>query len=107
MLRLLIEEHLFTLHDELCAVMPERREGYAKLKVAGLSLQKERLSHRVEESFEELAVAFEARVAPFGRRRPGMGRILRLLSRTRPGLDRAVPSLEAWAADPSRFPAAW
>lgn len=107
--RLLLEEHLLLLHRELCAAVPERASEYGKLSIAAERLRAERLARLPEETFESLAADFEARVRPLSNVGVGdMGRLLvAAVTDEAAGIDQAVPSLEAWAADQKLFPAPW
>jgi hypothetical protein len=107
--RFLLEQHLGTLHRELCAAAPEREGDYRKLQAAADELRRERLQWIAEEPFEALAAAFEARVEPLGQAAvPGLGRVLvAAVTDEAAGIERAVPAIETWVTDPARFPGAW
>ncbi|MBV9773823.1 MAG: hypothetical protein JO040_07730 [Gemmatimonadetes bacterium] len=107
--RWLLEHHLELLHDELVEALPERREGYAKLLGAAGLLRSQRHARLGEDDFLALARGFEDEVGPeWSRRLRGMGGILvAAVVDEKLGIDRAVPVLREWAADPSRFPPTW
>ncbi|HET6763078.1 MAG TPA: hypothetical protein VFH27_05380, partial [Longimicrobiaceae bacterium] len=107
--RWLMVRHLRTLYEELCASAPERTEKYAALLQAADRLAAKLAGAIPEAVAERLALEFEARAdAEWRMRLPHMGRILvAAVADEHLGLDNAVPTVLAWAADAERFPTAW
>jgi hypothetical protein len=98
--RLLLEEHLRYLHEEL-----GRDRKYRILGSAAGVLRKERESaipHRAARRIaEEFDRASGGRLARFGEI------LTAAVADERNGIELAVSSVEAWATDPGRFPPKW
>ncbi|HSU13380.1 hypothetical protein [Longimicrobium sp.] len=105
----LLERHLEFLHEELAAAVPENREQYGRLLNAAGMLRNQRRAQIREQDFLALAADFRARAgAEWTARLPNMGPLLvSAVADEAAGISQAVPQLESWATDPSRFPAEW
>ncbi|HEU4558276.1 MAG TPA: hypothetical protein VFS20_10515, partial [Longimicrobium sp.] len=105
----LLERHLEFLHQELCAAVPEKRDVYDRLLVAAEMLRTLRTSQIGEVFTRELVAGFDERVGPeWHARFPYMGTLLvSAAADERMGIGRAVPMLEEWITDPTRFPREW
>jgi len=105
----MLELHLEALHHELTAAVPERSRQYERLLEAAGLLRGIRLEHLPEANFRELASEFDARVGPeWSARLPEMGSLLAAaVADECSGIVNAVPSLQGWAVEPSRFPRPW
>lgn len=106
--RLLLEDHLRLLHEELLVAVPERAADYAVLLQAADSLRAERDLHMpqpvlnaLEKSFRELAGS-----APHEDLRAAV-LIAAGVADEQAGVPGAVTSLLEWLADPGRFPRSW
>jgi len=106
--RLLLEEHLRILHEELVAAVPERAPEYASLLQAANSLRSEREAYMPDSALRILETGF----------RDLLGRptdddlragilIPAAVADERAGVPGAVTSLMEWLADGARFPARW
>jgi hypothetical protein len=107
--RLLLQEHLVILHEELVAAVPERAAAYAVLQQAAEMLRSEREQHLPEPALAELQTTFERHLppgAPADELRAGV-LIGAAVADERAGVPRAVDSLLEWLADPTRFPDRW
>jgi hypothetical protein len=107
--QLLLERHLEFLHDELVRAVPERAETYGRLLAASELLRDLRQRQIGAGRCRELAEAFDARVGPeWARRFPHVGElIVSAAADERIGVTQAVPALEEWLTDATRFPPAW
>lgn len=105
----LLERHLEFLHAELSAAVPEKREQYGRLLRAVDMLRDQRRAQIREQDFIALAEQFRrATGAEWSARLPNMGPLLvSAVADEAAGIAQAVPQLESWATDPSRFPAEW
>jgi hypothetical protein len=105
----LLERHLAFLHEELAAAAPENGAVYDRLLKAAAMLRDQRRAQLPERDFLAISRAFHRRVgtelsAPL----PHMGELLAsAVADEAAGVTQAVPMLESWATDPSRFPAEW
>ena len=107
--RWLLECHLAQLHEELVAARPAGAARYDTLARCAASLRAERLARLDAERFASLAEQFDATMDDQWRhrlRRVG-GLLVAAVVDERCGIGRAVPSVEAWLCDPSRFPEPW
>lgn len=105
----MMERHLEVLHEELVKAAPKRWKGHPALLAAAATLRERRLRQVGDDDLGRLVAAFDARVGPeWSARLPHMGALLAAaVADERNGMARAAASLEEWATDPSRFPAAW
>jgi hypothetical protein len=106
--RLLLEDHLRILHEELVAAVPERAPEYAALLRAADSLRSEREASMPEGALRALETGFRDLLegAAGDDMRAG-ALIAAAVADERAGVPRAVDSLMAWLAEPTRFPAPW
>jgi hypothetical protein len=107
--RWLLQRHLELLHDEVAATVPHDPELCSVLLHAASVLRDQQRRHLAEADARALAAAFDAQAdAAWVERLPNMGRILAAaVADEAAGIANAVDSVEAWAADPGRFPPAW
>jgi hypothetical protein len=120
--RMLMEEHLRILHEELTRVGDAAGGDAAGVGAAGNDpdpwgillhaadlLTERRLAVLTERESRGIARRFRARVpAEAARRLPGAGRLLAAaLADEADGLPSAVEALEGWLIDPDRFPEVW
>lgn len=108
--RWLLEHHLESLADELTRVRsPGEGARYEVLRHCATSLRERRLAHIDDATLRELAMAFDARVAPAELRRlRRMGGILvAAVADERDGIQLAASSVAGWTTDPDRFSASW
>ena len=106
--RLLLEEHLRVLHEELVAAVPERAAEYASLLQAADTLRGEREASMPEAELRRLERGFRdllERPADDDVRAGVL--IAAAVADERAGVPRAVTSLMEWLADPTRFPPGW
>lgn len=107
--RIVLESFLFDLVESLREAIPEEAEAWTRLSTACARLSVERTSRLSDEAAALLVAPLEA-VRTQGNALPTSDTPLLLgaaLADERAGLQRAVPSLVAWIADPSRFDAGW
>ncbi len=107
--RWVMERHLARVQSELTNTRPDRTEEYAKLGTAVAHLRRQRLAQIDQTTSEALIEAFES-VAPndWQRKLPYSGHLLvSALADEKAGIERALPSLLEWLADPDRFPPEW
>ncbi|HWK89357.1 MAG TPA: hypothetical protein VNP72_05155 [Longimicrobium sp.] len=102
--RWLLERHV----DRLCAELGGA-ERCGALPAASAALRERREARIPAADFEALAAAFAARAdAEWAARLPGMGGILvSAVADEADGIPLAVASVQEWAGDVARFPAAW
>lgn len=107
--RWLLERHLETLHAELCAAVPERRERYAVLPRLVAELIAERRAHTPAANWDALVSAFHQETDPhWGERLPeAPALLLSAVADERAGIDGAFGALWNWLVDPARFGADW
>jgi hypothetical protein len=106
--RLLLEEHLRILHEELVAAVPERVLEYASLLQAAEGLRSERETYLPESELRVLETGFRDLLEqPTEDDLRAGALIAAAVADERAGVPRAVASLMAWLADPARFPAPW
>ena len=105
----LLETHLDALYGELVAEVPERRAAYETLRRVARTFAEERRRHLDDATTASLAAEFYRRVGPDSSARlPETGALLAAaVADERAGIERAVPSLLEWIADPVRFPPEW
>lgn len=106
--RLLLEEHLGILHEELVAAVPERAADYGALLRVAAALRRERAAAMPEPELRALAAGFRTLLddAAGDDLRAGV-LIAAAVADERAGVPRAVAGLLEWLADPARFPVAW
>lgn len=107
--RLLLQEHLIVLHQELLAAVPDRAAAYAVLREGAELLRREREQHLPDAMLALLQTTFERHLppgAPADDLRAGV-LIGAAVADERAAVPRAVDSLLAWLADPTRFPDWW
>ena len=106
--RLLLEEHLRLLHDELVTAVPERAAAYAVLRDVADRLAQERRAAMPEAVQEALERRFEELIEPGVDEDLRAGALLAAaVADERAGMPEAVTSLLEWLGDPARFPEAW
>ena len=106
--RLLLEDHLRILHDELAAAVPERASAYAALLQAANSLRAEREAAMPARTLGALETGFRDLVEGAGEDALRAGALIgAAVADEQAGVPRAVDSLMEWLADPARFPAGW
>jgi hypothetical protein len=106
--RLLLEEHLRALHEELVAAVPERAAEYASLLEAADALRVERLASMPESVLRGLERSFSAPLEPGVADDLRAGALIAAaVADERAGIPQATASLLEWLADPERFPEAW
>jgi hypothetical protein len=106
--RLLLEEHLRILHEELAAAVPERAPDYQVLEEAARSLRIERDATMPARVLLELETGFRDLLD--GARQDDLraGALIgAAVADEQATVPRAVESLLEWLADPARFPAPW
>lgn len=102
---LLLERHLFALHDALVAAVPERAGHYAAIATAARELRARRRAAMPDARALDCARRFDLLA---GEGLPGAGELIAgAVADERNGNRRAVPSLTAWLASPARFGDAW
>ena len=107
--RWLLQRHLELLHVELIRVIPNHGGRYRALLQGAALLRDQQRAHLHETDARALAAAFRAEADPaWVARLPNMGRILAgAVADEAAQIPNAVESVEAWAADPDRFPERW
>lgn len=106
--RLLLENHLRILHEELVAAVPERASEYASLLQAADSLRAERHAAVPERILTNLEVGFRDLLDSAGGDALRAGALIgAAVADERAGVPGAVESLLQWLADPARFNARW
>ena len=106
--RLLLEEHLRILHEELVAAVPERAAEYASLLEAANSLRDEREASLPEGVLKALETGFRELLEGGAEDDLRAGALIAAaVADEQAGVPRAVASLLEWLADPARFPAPW
>ena len=106
--RLLLEDHLRILHNELVAAVPERVSAYSVLQHAANSLRAEREAAMPERVLAGLESAFRGRLEGPTEYDLRAGLLIgAAVADEQAGIPRAVDSLMEWLADPARFPASW
>jgi hypothetical protein len=106
--RLLLEEHLGILHEELVTAVPERAPEYASLLQAASTLRSEREAAMPEQELRALETGFRDLLAGVVEDDLRAGALIAAaVADERAGVPQAVDSLMEWLADPARFPAPW
>ena len=106
--RLLLEEHLRILHEELVAAVPERVLEYASLLQAAEGLRSERETYLPESELRVLETGFRDLLEqPTEDDLRAGALIAAAVADERAGLPQAVTSLMEWLADAARFPPRW
>jgi hypothetical protein len=106
--RLLLEEHLAILHQELLVAVPERAEAYAVLAHGAEMLRRERERHLPNSTLALLETTFKRHLLPQTPDDLRAGMLIgAAVADEQAGVPRAVDSLLAWLADRARFPARW
>lgn len=107
--RLLLEQHLDTLHARLCAVLPESADCYDVLRRAACTLREARLAALPEADARALGAAFCADLVPEAGLAPAEAASLLLaaIADEHHGISQAVASLQSWLASPTRFSTRW
>lgn len=106
--RLLLEEHLEFLHEELSVAVPERAGDYAVLQQAANSLRDERNAYMADQVLAALETQFRDMVV--GTRADDLraGALIgAAVADERANIPGSVESLTQWLADPARFPQQW
>jgi hypothetical protein len=106
--RLLLEDHLRILHDELVAAVPERTREYASLLQAADALRAEREATMPDAQLRNLERGFRELLGTSTDDDLRAGALIAAaVADERAGAPRAVTSLIEWLADPARFAAEW
>jgi hypothetical protein len=106
--RLLMEDHLHILHEELVAAVPERAAEYAVLAQVAEGLRAERDASLPDSALRALDAAFREQVGDSVEDDLHAGALIgAAVADKQSGVARAVESLMEWLADPERFSAAW
>jgi hypothetical protein len=106
--RLLLEDHLRILHEELVAAVPERASAYAVLLQAADSLRGERDAAMPKGTLGALETGFHDLVEGAAEDDLRAGALIgAAVADEQAGVPRAVDSLIEWLAEPARFPAGW
>jgi hypothetical protein len=106
--RLLLEEHLRLLHEELVAAVPERASEYAVLLQVADGLSANRRARVSDSALRALEAGFREQVVGSGEDDLRAGALIgAAVADEQAGVPRAVESLMDWLADPARFSAAW
>ena len=106
--RLLLEEHLRVLHEELVATVPERAAQYASLLQVADRLRSEREAAMPERELRRLETGFDDLLGGAMEDDLRAGALIAAaVADERAGVPQAVASLLDWLADPARFPAVW
>jgi hypothetical protein len=107
---ILLERHLFTLHDALCAAVPERADEYAVLCEVASALAEARASAMPEAAARALSERFVRDVGrTSGPIEPHEASLLlcSAVADLRNGAPRAVASLASFLGDAKRFGTRW
>jgi hypothetical protein len=106
--RLLLEDHLRILHEELVAAVPECASDYTVLLQAANSLRDERESAITEGMLAQLETGFHDLVKGAAEDELRAGALIgAAVADEQAGVAGAVDSLIEWLADRARFPAGW
>jgi len=106
----LMEAHLLNLHEHLSAAVPERRDDFAKLRIAAEQLRARRVELLDEAMFEQLGQAFEKRVGTRRSKKLGgnAGKLtVAAVIDEAAGIATAVEAFTRWMTDPERFAPQW
>lgn len=106
--RVLLEEHLKLLEQELAAAVPDRTQNYASLGAASGSLRREREQWVTDERLVALGRGFGALLEPRRDEDLRAGALIgAAVADEGAGLARSVDSLLEWLADPGRWASDW
>jgi hypothetical protein len=107
--RVLLEQHLEALTEELAGAVPERAQDYASLGAASDSLRRERQPWMPDEQLVVLESSFiNNLLEPSRDAEVRAGALIgAAVADERAGLERSVDSLLAWLADPARWAPDW
>jgi hypothetical protein len=106
--RLLLEDHLRILHEELVAAVPERVAEYASLLQAAESLRVEREASMPEPLLVALETGFRDLLEGVTEDDLRAGALIgAAVADEQAGVPRAVDGLLEWLTDAARFPAPW
>jgi hypothetical protein len=106
--RLLLEDHLRFLHDELVTALPEHGSAYSALLQVAESLRGERHASMPEHTLDALESGFRDLVAGTGEEDLRAGALIgAAVADEQAGVPGAVESVVEWFADPARFPERW
>jgi hypothetical protein len=106
--RLLLEEHLRILHEELVAHVPESAAEYALLLEAADCLRRERDASMPDSTLQALESRFRDLVEGAAEDDMRSGALIgAAIADDRAGVAGAVASLMEWLADPARFAPGW
>jgi len=104
----LLERHLFHLHDEMLQAYPDRSARYAALQRSAAGLREARFAQIPEEKFALLAADFEAHVKNCPGRVVNMGTVLvGAVADELGGTAKAVETVMEWACDEAVFSPEW
>jgi hypothetical protein len=106
--RWLLEEHLLVLAGRLESCVPARSSRYAPLRRAAHTIRSERLGILEEQQVRALEAFFEEHAREPSRTSLRAGALLAAaVADEGAGIERAVPSLQAWLGDPQQFSVRW
>lgn len=106
--RLLLEDHLRILHDELVTAVPERADEYLALLQAAQSLRAERDACIPERTLVALEAEFRDLLGGAAEDDLRVGALIgAAVADEQAGVPRAVESLVEWLTNPARFPPRW
>jgi hypothetical protein len=107
--RWLLEQHLDVLYEELVTAIPEQQEVYLRLKQSAAVLHEQRCRYLNDQALAAFIAAFDNQVGDeWSARLPETGGLLAAaVADEQSGITQAVPSIEVWLTDASRFPDYW
>ena len=106
---LLLERSLLFLYEELLVAVPDKQEGYEKLRTQADRFRQARGKRLPEAEVDSMVVEFERAVgAEMAATYRNTGQLLAAaVADERNGIEGAVASMRAWLADAERFSAPW
>jgi len=105
----MLENHLRDLHEALVVAVPENAATYERLLYAADMLGRMRRKYVSDEMMETCAITFDGYVGKeWSQKLPEAGYLLAAaVADEMQGIALALPSVEAWMVDESRFPEFW